>query len=162
MAKSLNLCQFIGNLGKDPETKYTQSGIPVSTFSLATTVSYKKGEQWEERTEWINVKCWARLAEIAAEYLHKGSKIYIAGRMETQSWEKDGHKNYKTEIVVSDLLMLDGKQSGDHDRSDSRGSDSRGSGGRSRNNNDFETRRNTNGGDDDGRGGPITDEDVPF
>lgn len=110
--KSLNRVQLIGNLGKDIELKYTQSGTPVASVSIATSSSYKdKQEQWQEKTEWTNLVFWAKLAEIAGEYLHKGSKVYVEGRLETQSWDdkQSGKKQYKTQVVVSDLIMLDGK-----------------------------------------------------
>lgn len=155
MSKALNLCQFIGNLGKDPEVKYTQSGTAVASFSLATSHSYKSNDEWKEKTEWINITCWDRLAEIAGKYLRKGSKVYISGRMETQSWEKDGHKNYKTVIVAQNLIMLDGKQDSDQDEDSDRGSRSE-SRGRSRH--EEPSRRGGAVTEDD----PITDLDVPF
>jgi len=154
MPKSLNLCQFIGHCGKKPETKFTQSGVAVSSFSLATNTRYKdKSGEWNERVEWINITCWDRLAEIAEQYLDKGSKIYISGRMETQSWEKDGHKNYKTVIVAHDLIMLDGKQDGGErqERGEPR-SESR-----------SDSRSSSRGGGEPEQSQPvITDEDVPF
>jgi single-strand DNA-binding protein len=112
MPKSLNRAELIGNLGKDPEVKYTQGGTAVANFSIATSSSYKdKGGEWRDRTEWHNCIAWDKLAEICKQYIHKGSKVYISGRLETQSWDdkQSGEKKYKTQIVVNDLIMLDGK-----------------------------------------------------
>lgn len=112
MARGINKVILIGNLGRDPETKYTQSGAPVTNFGVATSDSWKdkqSGNQ-QERTEWHNIVCFSRLAEIAGEYLHKGSKVYIEGSLRTANWEKDGHKHYKTEIIANNLQMLDSQQ----------------------------------------------------
>jgi single-strand DNA-binding protein len=88
MAKSVNKVILVGNLGKDPEVKFTPSGVPVAKFSLATNERYKdKGGEWQDRTEWHNIVAWQRLAEIVGEYVKKGSKIYIEGRLQTSSWE---------------------------------------------------------------------------
>ena len=105
---------MIGNLGRDPETRYSQGGNPVTNFSVATSESWRdkqSGEQ-QERTEWHNVVCFSRLAEIAGEYLHKGSKVYIEGSLRTSSWEKEGQKRYRTEIMARELQMLDSKGGG--------------------------------------------------
>jgi len=119
MAKSVNKVILVGNLGKDPEVKYTPSGVPVAKFSLATNERYKdKGGEWQERTEWHNIVAWQRLAEIVGEYVKKGSKIYIEGRLQTSSWEdkQSGEKKYRTEIIVNDLVLLSGRgEGGDHD-----------------------------------------------
>ena len=107
----LNKAQIIGNLGGDPSTKYLPSGDAVTTFSIATSEKWKdKSGQPVEKTEWHNIVCFKRLAEVAAEYLRKGSKVYVEGQLRTQSWEKDGTKHYRTEIVARELQMLDGKQ----------------------------------------------------
>ncbi len=109
MAKSLNKVQLIGNLGKDPEMRYTSSGIAVATFSIATSDSWKDQDgNMQERTEWHNIVAWRKLAEICGEWLKKGKKVYIEGKLQTRSYEKDGVKKYITEIVASDLIMLDG------------------------------------------------------
>ena len=107
---SLNKCMFIGRLGKDPEIRQTQGGQSVATFSLAVTEKYKdqSGNQ-NESTEWINVVLWKKQSEIAEKYLKKGSQIYIEGKWKTQSWEKDGKKNYRTELIGSHFLMLGSK-----------------------------------------------------
>lgn len=112
MSKSVNKVILVGNIGRDPEVKYTQSGTAVASFSIATTDSYKDKQsgEWKERTEWHNVVTWQRLAEIASEYLKKGSRVYIEGRLQTRSWEdKQGQKRYTTEVVANDLVMLGGK-----------------------------------------------------
>src|SRR5678815_5317568 len=108
MAKSVNKVILVGNLGKDPEVKFTPSGVPVAKFSLATNERYKdKAGEWQDRTEWHNIVAWQRLAEIVGEYVKKGSKIYIEGRLQTSSWEdkQSGEKKYRTEIVASDLVL---------------------------------------------------------
>ncbi len=114
MARGINKVILIGNLGRDPETRYTQGGSAVTNFSVATSDSWRdkqSGEQ-QERTEWHNVVCFARLAEIAGEYLKKGSKVYIEGSLRTSSWEADGQKKYRTEIMARDLQMLDSRGGG--------------------------------------------------
>lgn len=110
----LNHCTFIGNLGADPETRYTQAGVAVTSMSIACNETWKdkQGEK-QERTEWVRCVFWGRLAEIAAEYLTKGSQCYVAGRLETQKWQgKDGQDRYTTQIVVRDMIMLGGKGKG--------------------------------------------------
>ena len=113
--KSLNKVTLIGNLGKDPELSYTASGIAVAKFSIAT------GERWkdqdgnvQEKTEWHNIVAWRKLAEICGQYLKKGSKVYLEGKLQTRSWDdkNSGVKRYTTEIVADDLIMLDGKGTG--------------------------------------------------
>jgi len=108
--RGINKALVIGNLGRDPETRYLPSGDPVTSFSVAVSESWKdkSGEQ-KTSTEWINIVCFKRLAEIASEYLRKGSKIFVEGSLRTQSWEKDGQKHYRTEIVARELQMLDGR-----------------------------------------------------
>ena len=105
---SLNKVLLIGNLGSDPETRFTPSGAQVANFSLATSESWNdKNGQRQERTEWHRIVLWQRLAEIAGQYLKKGSKIYIEGKLQTRSWEdQQGHKCQTTEIVASTMKML--------------------------------------------------------
>lgn len=107
----LNKTMIIGRLGNDPELKYTQSGIAVVSFSVATTTKWKDNEgNWQEKTEWHNVKAWRGLAETCGNYLKKGSRVYLEGRLETSSWEnEDKKKQYKTEIVLDNMIMLDSK-----------------------------------------------------
>lgn len=112
--KSLNKVTLIGNLGKDPELRYTNSGVPVATFSVATNETWKDQEgNVQERTEWHNIVAWQKLAEICGEWLKKGSKVYIEGRLQTRSWDdkNTGQKRYMTEIVANDMIMLDSKGS---------------------------------------------------
>ena len=116
MPKSVNKVILVGNLGKDPEVKYTPTGTPVAKFTLATHENYKdKGGQWQERTEWHNIIAWQRTAEIVGQYLKKGSKVYIEGRLQTSSWDdkETGQKKYRTEIVANDLVLLGGRGEGD-------------------------------------------------
>ena len=113
MARGINKVMLIGNLGRDPETRYAQNGNAVTKFSIATSESWKDrttGEQ-QERTEWHNIVCFARLGEIAGEYLRKGSKVYIEGSLRTSSWEVNGEKKYRTEINANELQMLDSRGS---------------------------------------------------
>ncbi len=119
MPKSINKVILIGNVGKDPDIKYTTSGLPLAKLSLATNERYKdKSGEWQERTEWHNLIFWQRLAEIVGEYVKKGSKLYIEGRLQTSSWEdkQTGEKKYRTEIVVGDLVLLgaNGNGNGEH------------------------------------------------
>jgi len=105
---SVNKAILVGNLGKDPELRYTPSGTAVCTFSLATTDRFKnkQGEQ-QDRTEWHNIVAWAGLAEICGKYLTKGKQVYIEGRIQSRSYDdRDGNKRYITEIVASDMQML--------------------------------------------------------
>ena len=132
MARGINKVILIGNLGRDPETRYSQGGSAVTNFSVATSESWRdrqSGEQ-QERTEWHNVVCFARLAEIAGEYLRKGSKVYIEGSLRTSSWEQDGQKWYRTEVMARDLQMLDSRGGGGGGGFDSGGYDGPPSGGR--------------------------------
>ncbi|HAR30976.1 MAG TPA: single-stranded DNA-binding protein, partial [Gammaproteobacteria bacterium] len=111
MARGINKVLLIGNLGRDPETRYAQGGGPVTRFSIATSESWRdraSGES-QERTEWHNVVCFGRLAEIAGEYLRKGSKVYVEGSLRTSSWEQEGQKRFRTEVVAREMQMLDGR-----------------------------------------------------
>jgi single-strand DNA-binding protein len=103
---------IIGNLGKDPELKYTQSGQAVATFSVAINEKWKnKDGAWQEKTEWVNCVAWAKLAEICGEYLRKGSKVYVEGKLQTRKWQdQSGADRYTTEVVLSEMKMLDGKK----------------------------------------------------
>jgi len=111
---SLNKVMLIGNLGKDPEVRYTTSGQAVASFNLATSEKFKnKSGEWEERTEWHRVTLWGKLAEIAGEYLAKGKTVYIEGRLQTRKWtDRDGNDKYTTEIVGDKMQMLGGKGDG--------------------------------------------------
>ena len=119
MAKSVNKVILIGNLGKDPEMKYTAGGMPVAHFTLATNERFKDKEgNWQDRTEWHNLVAFQRTAEIAGEYLKKGRTVYIEGSLRTNSWDdkETGQKKYRTEIVVFDLTLL-GDSRGENGRS---------------------------------------------
>jgi len=107
----INKAILIGNLGSDPEVRYTQSGTAVANFNIATSEKWKGQDgEWQEQTEWHRIVVWAKLAEICGEYLSKGSKVYIEGRIQTRSWDdKDGNKRYTTEIVAREMKMLDSK-----------------------------------------------------
>ena len=114
MAKSLNKAQLIGNAGKDAEVRYTGTGKPVASFSVATTDSWKDkaSGQLQERTEWHNIVAWDRLAEICGEYVKKGTRVYIEGRIQNRSYDdKDGNKRWITEVVAEDVLLLGGRAS---------------------------------------------------
>ncbi|MBB5346445.1 single-stranded DNA-binding protein [Desulfoprunum benzoelyticum] len=113
----LNKVMLIGNLGKDPEIRYTQAGTAVATFNVATTERFKgKDGQTQDQTEWHRVVAWARLAEICGEYLHKGSKVYIEGRLQTRKWtDQNGNDKYTTEIVAREMKMLSPRGGTDQD-----------------------------------------------
>ncbi len=115
MARGINKVILIGNLGNDPETRYTQSGAAVTNISLATSESWKDKQtgQPQERTEWHRVVFFNRLAEIAGEYLRKGSKVYVEGSLRTRKWQdQSGQDRYTTEIVGNEMQMLDSRGSG--------------------------------------------------
>lgn len=108
----LNKIMIIGNLGNDPELRYTQSGTPVASFRVATTEKWKdKGGQMQEQTEWHSCNAWSKLAEICGNYLKKGSKVYIEGSVHTRKWQdQEGKDRYSTEVKVREMKMLDGKK----------------------------------------------------
>ena len=150
---SLNKAMLIGNLGKDPEVRYTQSGTAVAGFSIATGEKFKnKSGEYEERTEWHNVTAWGKLAEICGEYLSKGKTVYIEGRIQARKWQdKDGNDRYSTEIVADKMVMLGGGKGGGQDsgRGGEKASDRGAPGGNS----------TEYGG---GGGGFSPDDDIPF
>jgi single-strand DNA-binding protein len=111
---SLNKVMLVGRLGRDPEQRHTKNGTAVANFSMATTERYKDDAgAARERTEWHNVVAWAKLADFAAQYLRKGMLIYVEGRLQTRSWEKDGQKHYSTEIVAGTINFMEAKGSSD-------------------------------------------------
>ena len=115
MAKSVNKVILVGNVGQDPEVKYTASGVPVAKVSLATNERFKdKNDAWQDRTEWHSVVAWQRLAEIVGEYVRKGSKVYIEGKLQTSSWEdkQSGERKYRTEVVARDIVLLGAQDNG--------------------------------------------------
>ena len=116
MAKSVNKVILVGNVGKDPEVKFLPSGLPVANLTLATSERFKdKAGEWQDRTEWHNIVAYARTAEIVRDYVKKGNKLYVEGRLTTRSWDdKDtGKKVYRTEIVVNDLVLIGGRGDGE-------------------------------------------------
>jgi single-strand DNA-binding protein len=161
--KSVNKVTLLGNLGKDPEVKFTPQGTPVAKLALATNERFKDKEgQWQDRTEWHNVVLWQRLAEIAGEYLKKGSKVYIEGKLQTRSWEdkQSGQKKYMTEVVANDLVLLGGRGEGGGESGGgfSRGASSGVAGG----GNNFDQRTPEQPEHAGAMSSPISDEDIPF
>jgi single-strand DNA-binding protein len=154
MAKSVNKVILVGNLGKDPEVKYTPQGTAVAKFTLATNERFKdKSGEWQDRTEWHNLVAWARTAEIVGEYLKKGRTVYVEGSLRTSSWEdkQTNQKKYRTEIVVNDLVLLGGRGEGGG------GGESYGGSRGASNHFDQSAPEAEPAG-----ASPITDEDIPF
>lgn len=156
MAKSVNKVILLGNVGKDPEMRSTGGGTLVANFTLATSDRQKDAQgNWQERTEWHNLVAFTRLAEIVRDYVKKGSKLYVEGKIQTRSWDdkETGAKRYRTEIVVNDISLLSGREDG-------------GSGGYSRpasSTAGFDQRPSGGGGQDDfSQQTEITDDDIPF
>ncbi len=122
MARGVNKVIIIGNLGKDPEVRYTPNGAAVATITVATSESWKDKQSGEpvERTEWHRVVMFNRLGEIAGEYLRKGSKIYLEGRLQTRKWQDktSGQDRYTTEIIADSMQMLDSKGGGSNNNAD--------------------------------------------
>lgn len=149
---SVNKVTLIGHLGRDPETRYASSGAAITNVSLATTETWKDKESGErkEATEWHRLSFFGRLAEIAGEYLRKGSMIYVEGRLTTRKWQdKDGQDRYTTEIVVGEMKMLDRRQ------------------GDSQSGGEAPQRAPQRSRTEDGRAtgvpeGPVGDDDIPF
>jgi single-strand DNA-binding protein len=153
MAKSVNRVFLLGNVGKDPEIRSTGGGTLVATFGLATSERAKDPQgNWQDRTEWHNVVAYARLAEIVRDYVKKGSKLFVEGRLQTRNWEDKEHpgrKVYRTEIVASDLSLLSAREEG--------------AGGYSRPSNSANLdQRQPAGQDDYSQSAEISDEDIPF
>jgi single-strand DNA-binding protein len=152
MAKTVNKVILLGNVGKDPEIRSTTGGTLVANLSLATSERYKdKGGEWQERTEWHNLVGYARGAEILRDYVRKGSKLYVEGRITTRSWDdkETGKKAYRTEIVVNEISLLSpAEESNGRPGTNGRDSQSR-------------TNRYSEPADGFGSVG-ITDDDIPF
>lgn len=151
MARGVNKVILIGNLGKDPELRYLPSGGAVANVTLATSESWKDKQTGErqERTEWHNVVFYSRLAEIVGEYLRKGSKIYVEGRIQTRKWQdKTGADRYTTEIIAGEMQMLDGRGEGG------------GGGGSPARRSSAPAREDATA--DVGGGAPDFDDDIPF
>ena len=144
---SLNKVMLIGNLGRDPEIRYTNDGTPVANFGMATTEKWtgKSGNQ-QESTEWHNIVVWNKLADVCKNYLFKGSRVYVEGKLKTRVWnDRDGNQKKKTEIVVSNIVLLSHKDSGQNHSSD-------------------RSEESYSGNDNPGgiADGGITDDDIPF
>lgn len=109
MTRGLNKVMIIGRLGRDPEMRFTASGQPVASFNVATTRGWTNNEgERREETEWFHVVAWGGLAELCKKRLHKGSQVYVEGRLQTRSWEDtDGQRHYRTELVTQELIFLD-------------------------------------------------------
>lgn len=152
MAKSVNKVFLLGNVGKDPEIRSTGGGTMVANFGLATSERFKDQQgNFQERTEWHNVVAYARLAEIIRDYVKKGSKLFVEGRITTRNWEDKEHpgrKVYRTEIIVSDLSLLSGREEG----AARPGSSSA----------HFDQRPAAAAQEDYGQAAEISDEDIPF
>lgn len=150
MAKSVNKVILVGNVGKDPEIKVAGNGNAIATFSLATTDRTKDpAGNWTDRTEWHSLVAFQRTAEIIRDYVKKGSKLYVEGRIQTRSWDdKDGQKKYRTEIIVNDVVLLSGRGEGE-------------SGGYSKSGSSYDQRPSAPS-DDLVQSTEITDDDIPF
>jgi len=110
MSNDLNQCQFIGRLGKDPETRYMPNGDAICSFSIGTSSKWKdKAGEKHEATEWVNITAFGKLAEICAEYLKKGQQVFVSGKIKTDKYEKDGITRYSTKIIIDNMQMLGSK-----------------------------------------------------
>lgn len=157
MARSVNKVILVGNVGKEPEIKFATSGVAIANFSLATSDRVKdKSGEWQDHTEWHNLVAFQRTAEIVRDYVKKGSKLYVEGRIQTRSWDDQasGQKRYKTEVLINELVLLSGRDdaSGGSGGSYSRNSSSTTAG--------YDQRPGSS--DDLAQSTEITDEDIPF
>lgn len=156
MARSVNKVILVGNVGKDPEIRSTGGGTMVASFTLATSDRRQDAQgNWQDNTEWHNLKAFKRTAEIVRDYVKKGSKLYIEGKITTNSWDdkETGQKRYRTEILVNELVLLSGREDGG----------GAGAGGYSRQSSggNFD-QRPAGGGDDFAQQAEISDDDIPF
>ena len=155
MAKSVNKVILLGNVGKDPEIRSTAGGNMVANLTLATSDRQKDPQgNWQDRTEWHNLVAFQRTAEIIRDYVKKGSKLYVEGKIQTRSWDdkESGQKRYRTEIIVNDLSLLSGRDEG----SGGGGSRQSGSAG------NFDQRAPAAAQDDYAQSAEISDDDIPF
>jgi single-strand DNA-binding protein len=158
MAKSVNKVFLLGNVGKDPEIRSSASGVMIATFTLATSDRQKDAQgNWQDRTEWHNLVAFTRTAEIIRDYVKKGSKLYVEGKIQTRSWDdkESGAKRYRTEIIVNDLSLLSGREEGSGSGGYSRAASSSGSTA------SFDQRQPA-GVDDISHSAEISDDDIPF
>jgi single-strand DNA-binding protein len=161
MAKSVNKVFLLGNVGKDPEIRSTAGGTMVASFGLATTERQKDASgNWTDKTEWHNLIAFSKLAEIVRDYVKKGSKLFVEGRLNTRNWEdKDTKKKvYRTEIIISDLSLLSGREDGGSGGSYSRAASSSSSSA----NFDQRPQAAANGQDELAQQAEISDDDIPF
>jgi single-strand DNA-binding protein len=159
MAKSVNKVILLGNVGKDPEIRTTQGGTIVATFSIATSDRQKDGQgNWQDKTEWHNLVAFQKTAEIVRDYVKKGHKLYIEGKLTTRSWDdkESGQKKYKTEIIVNDLSLLSGREDG------GASGGSYAQRGATGNTASFDQRSSGPAADDYAHSTEITDDDIPF
>jgi single-strand DNA-binding protein len=159
MAKSVNKVILLGNVGKDPEIRSTPSGVMVANFTIATSDRSKDAQgNWQDKTEWHSLVAFNRTAEIIRDYVKKGSKLYVEGKLQTSSWDDKttGAKKYRTEIIVNDLSLLSGREEGSGGGGYSRGASSAGN---SAPNYD---QRPQGGADDFSQSAEISDDDIPF
>ena len=155
MARSVNKVILIGNVGKDPEIRSSASGVTVANFTLATSDRFQDAQgNWQDRTEWHTLVAFKRTAEIVRDYVKKGSKLYIEGKLQTRSWDdkETGAKKYRTEIIVNELVLLTSREEG--------GGSSRPSGSGS-SAASFD-QRTPAGVDDIAQSAEISDDDIPF
>jgi single-strand DNA-binding protein len=158
MAKSVNKVILLGNVGKDPEIRSTPGGTMVATFTLATSDRQKDPQgNWQDRTEWHNLVAFQRTAEIIRDYVKKGTKLYVEGKIQTRSWDdkESGQKRYRTEIIVNDLSLLSGRDEGS----------GAGAGGYSRSSSSSAAsfdQRPAAGHDEFAQSTEISDDDIPF
>ena len=154
MAKSVNKVILLGNVGKDPEIRSTPNGVMVANFTLATSDRFQDPQgNWQDRTEWHNLVTFKRTAEIVRDYVKKGTKLYVEGKLQTRSWDdkESGQKRYKTEIVVFDLSLLSGRDDSSVQSGASRGGSSA----------SFD-QRPAAAHDDFSQQAEISDDDIPF
>ena len=120
MTRGLNKVMIIGHLGRDPDMRFTASGRPVASFSVATTRGWTNNDgERQEETEWFHVVTWGGLAELCKKRLHKGSQVYVEGRLQTRRWEgPDGERHYRTELVAQELIFLDGYDNSSNEEQD--------------------------------------------
>jgi single-strand DNA-binding protein len=155
MSKSVNKVILLGNVGKDPEIRSTGGGTMVASFTLATSDRYQDAQgNWQDKTEWHNLKAFKRTAEIVRDYVKKGTKLYIEGKITTNSWDdkESGQKRYRTEIIVNDLSLLSGRDDA-----------GQGAGGYSRQSSSASFDQRAPAGQDDvAQSAEISDDDIPF
>ncbi|WP_420236712.1 single-stranded DNA-binding protein [Telmatobacter bradus] len=158
MAKSVNKVILLGNVGKDPEIRSTPSGTMVANLTLATTDRQKDQQgNWQDRTEWHNLVAFTRTAEIIRDYVKKGTKLYVEGKIQTRSWDdkESGQKRYRTEIIINDLSLLSGRDEnsggggGNYNRASSNSYDQR-------------PQQGGSGGEELSHAAEISDDDIPF